>query len=432
MVLLHVLHALRAQFGWRLTVAHLNHQLRGNVSDADEEFVEEVARRLGLGFRSERSDVAAHARNNKLSIEMAARKLRHDFLARTADRLRIRSVALAHHADDRVELFFLRLLRGAGGAGLAGIKWSNSSPNDPKIQLVRPLLDQSKAALRDFATEREVAFREDSTNASLNILRNRVRHKLLPLLTRDYQPALATTTLRAMEILGAETDFVNGAAQEWLRAGPRLPFDRLHMAVQRHVIRLQLMELGIAPDFELVEQLRVVVDKWVSIAPLLSVSRDKQGLVRTSNVAESRFGSAELSAEFHGGNGEIVFGRLTVRWQVQACNRRTSGWPRFRTGCEYFDAGKVGSSIVLRHWRPGDRFQPVGMPQAVKLQDLFTSRKISRSRRHELVVAATERGELFWVEGLRISAPFILTGHTRRRLVWKWLRESEVAGGGRP
>jgi len=135
--------------------------------------------------------VKEFARKSKLSIEMAARRLRHEFVARAAKERKIRVIALAHHADDQVELFFLRVLRGAGGEGLAGMKWRSPSPVNSKIMLVRPLLDATKAGLRGFARESKISFREDATNTSLNVPRNRVRNELLPLLLHHYQPALA-------------------------------------------------------------------------------------------------------------------------------------------------------------------------------------------------------------------------------------------------
>ena len=91
-------------------------------------------------------------------------------------------------------------------------------------------------------------------------------------------------------------------------------------------------------------------------------------------------------------------------------------------GCEYFDADRIGARIVLRHWQPGDRFQPIGMPTPKKLQDVFANQKIARPRRHELVVGVANNGELFWVEGLRIGERFKLDKHTARRLKWTWQR----------
>jgi tRNA(Ile)-lysidine synthase len=433
MVLLHLLGLMTIRFDWRLTIAHFNHQLRGKAADADEEFVRETARKMGCRFVADRADVAAHARGGKLSVEMAARTLRHEFLARTARRLQIRSVALAHHADDQVELFFLRLLRGAGGEGLAGMKWRGPSPSDSRIRLVRPLLDQTRSTLRDFATANAIAFREDATNSNLDILRNRVRNKLLPLLTRDYQPALATTTLRVMEIFRGAADFVGEAAREWLRGPHRQSFKRLHVAVQREIVRSQLLAAGVAPQFELVEQLRASPNVPVSVAPRLRTHRDSFGRVIVKEAAVApRFRVEELSVDLRGAGGQVTFGRFTLNWQVKRLSACRTGSQAWKKGCEYFDAEKVGYPIQLRHWRPGDRYRPIGMPTPVKVQDLFTAGRVPRAERHDRVVATTRQGEVFWVEGLRISEGFKLTEHTTRCLSWQWRRKSEVASTGAP
>ncbi len=145
---------------------------------------------------------------------MAARKLRHDFLARAARQRKIRTIALAHHADDQVELFFLRLLRGAGGEGLAGMKWRNAFAGEFRNHAGAPVARRIQGRAACLGAREKIPFREDATNAQLDIQRNRVRHELLPLLTRHYQPALAQVVLRQMDILGAEADFVEQAAQD--------------------------------------------------------------------------------------------------------------------------------------------------------------------------------------------------------------------------
>ena len=198
MVLLHLLASFASRHGWRLTVGHFNHQLRGRSSDADERLVRRTARRLGLKCAVGSSDVRDFAKEHGISIEMAARKCRHEFLARVAVEHQARVISLAHHADDQVELFFLRLLRGAGSQGLGGMKWVGPSPANARLKLVRPLLDCSKVELTDFGQQHRIEFREDATNISQDVLRNRVRHELLPLLTRRYQPALQRTVLREM------------------------------------------------------------------------------------------------------------------------------------------------------------------------------------------------------------------------------------------
>jgi tRNA(Ile)-lysidine synthase len=469
MVLLHLLHELASGHGWQLTAAHLNHQLRGRSSDADERLVRRTAKKLHVPLVTGRAAVAELARNRKLSLEMAARQLRHDFLARAAKRRNFPIVALAHHADDQLELFFLRLLRGSGGEGLAGMKWRTRSASDAGIQLVRPLLDQPKAVLVEYAAARRIRYREDASNAVLDFQRNRIRHELLPLLRRKYQPALDKTISRVMDIVGAEAEFAARAAEEWLawmgspKSEGRSPkaeergaalrrccsFDQLPVAVQRRCVRGQLVGLGIVPDYELVEQLRSRAKRPVEVGRAQSASgaevsragqepasgtatnvggtpfprcavRDSSGRVHVEVGAPIEFNSGCAGIELEGKAGEVEFDGATIRWRI--ASKGVAALPKAGGRHECFDADKVGSFVQLRHWQPGDRFQPIGMACRVKLQDLFTNRKVPRDRRRQVIVAATADGEVFWVEGLRISERCKLTEETIRCLQWRWER----------
>jgi tRNA(Ile)-lysidine synthase len=442
MVLLHVLQKLSRKYSWRLAVAHLNHRLRGRSSGADERLVVRTARKLGLQVVVERADVKQLARREKLSLEMAARKVRHDFLARTARRLEIRTVALAHHADDQLELFFLRLLRGSGSEGLAGMKSRNPSPIDSRVELVRPLLDKAKTELTAFARENKIPFREDASNASLDIQRNRIRHELLPLLRRHYQPALDRTISRVMNIVGGEGEFVGKVAAEWLagrarqssarrshaskvrRARSDAPyqaaFKSLPVAIQRRCIQLQLLRQKVAADFDLVESLRARPGHFIKVSPHLAVILNAEGHLgfqEAKPVAAPNPAAREVELKR---GGEEVFSNVKFHWRGAA--RIGRKLPNPRAGREWFDADKVGSRIVLRHWRAGDRFQPSGMKSPVKLQDLFVNQKIPRDVRQALIVAETAHGEIFWVERLRIAERFKLSGETNRSLQWQWKR----------
>ena len=418
MVLLHALKILSATHKWIITVAHFNHQLRGRASDADEKLVRKTAAELKLPFVVGRADVKEFASQSKLSIEMAARKLRHEFFARVARERKIKTIALAHHADDQVELFFLRLLRGAGGKGLAGMKWQSPSPADKKIALVRPLLDLSKAELQQFARESKIRFREDATNLSSDFLRNRIRNELLPLLRRNYQPGLNKSILRLMEIIGAESDVLGKSSDIWVKRRES-DFEDLPVAIQRRVLQSQLERLNVAVDFELVEQLRKPAGKFVSVGSELSVARDANGGLKLREQLAADFNANEIVVNFTGRAGDVNFNCVKFSWNFDNGSR---GRPPHLTGREFFDADKIGGKIILRHWRMGDRFQPIGLKSAAKLQDLFTNAKIPRDRRRALIVAETPDGEIFWVEGLRISENFKLTSETKRRLVWRWRR----------
>jgi tRNA(Ile)-lysidine synthase len=471
MVLLHVLAELSRASDWRLSVAHLNHQLRGASSQADERLVRQTAKKLKLPIEVARVDVRHYATSHKVSIEMAARNLRHDFLARVSGRSGFLPVALAHHLDDQVELFFLRLFRGGGSSGLAGMKWRNPSPSNSKVMLVRPLLDCSKSELRAFALQWGIRFREDASNGSWDFQRNRIRHELLPLLQRSYQSGLANSIVRVMDILGAESEFLDLTANTWLETqigagGRRLEkskrnckrqkasdpkflrkgvgvtaFEALPVAVQRRCVQLQLLDQKIAPDYDLVEHLRLwpgrpidvsrtktqttheVLPKMTEVSlgiSVLRVIRDAAGTVRQVPLPSQNFREESVRLDLQGEGTKLDWEGVRFSWRIQAAK----AWrkPGLVIGVELFDADLVGPTVFLRHWRPGDRFQPIGMERALKLQDFFVNQKVPRERRRELAIGTTSFGEIFWIEGLRISERFKLTKGTIRSLHWNWRR----------
>lgn len=427
MVLLHVIHTLAPTHQWKISTAHFHHGLRGRASDADQRLVETVSARLGCErCLTARGEVKTLAQAEGLSVEMAARRLRHAFLARSAQELGIGSVLLAHHADDQIELFFLRLFRGAGAAGLAGMRWKSPSPAAPRITLVRPLLGVARAELERYAAEQNVEFRQDQSNWSRQHLRNRVRHELLPWLQRHFPSGWSKTVPRSMEVLGAESECLDQLARAWLDQPASQPWARLHPALQRRVLQTQLLARGLEPEFDLIEGLRCRPGHSFEVSPgrFLAWSPEK-------GVSEVRpeafvFQQGELRIETAAGRGGGVFGGGEFQFET---GRRSAGEALRRTrgaAQECFDADRVGPVICLRHWRPGDRFQPIGLPQAAKLQDLFVNLKVPRAERTGRVLATTLAGEIFWVEGLRIGEHFKLDKQTRLCIKWRWRRVGQA------
>jgi tRNA(Ile)-lysidine synthase len=437
MVLLHILRALAGVHRWKLAVAHFNHRLRGAASNGDEAFVRKSAAAMKLPVFVGAADVQQIATTEKVSIEMAARRLRHEFLAHTALLHGIKTVALAHHADDQVELFFLRLLRGAG-SGLAGMQWRSPSPVDSGISLIRPLLDLPKAGLEEYAYKNGIHYREDATNLSPDFLRNRIRQELLPLLRKNYQPALNRTVLRSMEIAGAESNLVAELARAWLnkrefwRGGQKedrarssfaeSDFEELPEAIQRRVIKLQIIKLGVTPDFELIETVRNMPKKPVAESVDISVSRDATGQVLLHRHLAATFDDHSVAVKLNTSDA-LIFDGVVLKWGFERA-RYLQKAAKPTTATEFFDADKIGKQIVLRHWRAGDRFHPIGLSNAVKLQDLFTNARVPRELRHQLVLAEARSG-IFWVEGLRMSENFKLTAETQRVLTWRWRRPGD-------
>jgi tRNA(Ile)-lysidine synthase len=423
MALLHALNELSRLHRWNLTVAHFNHQLRGRAADSDERLVRKTAAALKLRFVAGRGNVRAIARRHGISLEMAGRDLRQSFLARAARAHRIPVITLAHHADDQVELFFLRLFRGTGGQGLSGMKWTSPSPADPSVLLVRPFLAQSKAALRRAANAAGIAFSEDATNAQIDMERNRIRNVLIPLLRKHFPAPLTEMVPRLMELAGAEAETVIALAEKWLNARRRSKFSRLPAAVQRRVIQLQLFAMNHTPTFDLVERLRSKPGEPFALGASRAVSRDVAGTLHVRNIEQIGFNPARRTLLLKGGKGHAEIGGFALCWEIE----KTNG-VRFtkQPNVEYFDADKVGSRIWLRYWQAGDRFQPIGVATPRKLQDLLTNAKVPRAERHRRIVAATGRDEPFWVEGLRIGEPFKLEPATVRRLKWRWRRDRAV------
>ncbi len=422
MALLHLLHRLGPRHGWKLAVAHFNHRLRGKASDADEALVRRAAGKLKLPCIVGEWTAPDRAKQlRQLGLELAARQARHAFLVEAARKHSATTIALAHHADDQAELFFLRLFRGAGGEGLAGMKWSSPGWIAPEPRLVRPLLDVSKSELLAWARRHRIAFREDASNADPRHERNRIRHELIPLLARRFEPGIVQTVLRTMELAGTDADCVRELAARRLAKKARGSFDDLHVAVQRQCLRIQIEALGLRPTYELTERLREAAGRKVSAGRGVVLSRDKSGCVTREETRAGKFNLNEARIELNAPRGAHAIDGVTVEWSVR---RQSASFkrPTSRRGREFFDAGKVGPVVRVRHWRAGDRFQPIGLPRAAKLQDLFTNAKIPAARRRDLLLGESLDGEIFWVEGLRIGERFKLTERTRMVLDWRWKR----------
>jgi tRNA(Ile)-lysidine synthase len=442
MVLLHALDLWRRRQGWRLVVGHFHHGLRGGEADADAAFVAAAAAERGLECVTGRADVGGERLRGE-SVEVAGRRLRHAFLARAARGAGCKWVALGHHGGDQAELFLMRLLMGAGAAGLGGMRRVGRSPADEGLVLVRPLLDLESGEVAVLAEAWGVRYRTDSSNADWAHRRNRVRHELMPLLRAGFQPALERVLLREQAILRDQAEWVERLAEEWLMERERDPrggrgFGDLPVALQREVLRVQMARLGQSWGFERIEALRLRAGVPVETEPGCRWARREDGLLeRVAGGEAGGFREAQVELDLRGTaeGGEAAFGGGVLRWEWRegggdAKRTGTDGDAR-RPGEEWMDADAVGGRVCLRHWRPGDRFAPIGLGAAARLQDLFTAARVPPGERRGRVLAATAGGEVFWVEGLRIGERARVRDTTVRRLVWRWER-TEPVGSGRP
>jgi tRNA(Ile)-lysidine synthase len=270
----------------KLIVCHLNHKLRGRSSDTDARFVKSLAGKYKLDFKFGAGDVRALAKKRKISIETAAREARYKFFAETARRRKCKTIFLGHHADDLAETFLINLFRGAGTAGLNGIREiSTRRIDDVDLAIVRPFLGVWRREIDIYVREHRIKFREDASNKNLNPLRNRIRHRIIPYLEKILGRNIRSAIWRAAAIAGEEEYWIDGQLPDSndielsvtkLRALP--------VALQRRAIFKWLRAQNISEvGFDLVERVRSLLGRDGRVAKV-NLPRDRHARRRAGKI----------------------------------------------------------------------------------------------------------------------------------------------------
>lgn len=264
-----LLHLLLEHGRRRLIVCHLDHGLRGEESAADARFVEALANAHGLPLETARADVAALARDRKQSLETAGREARHAFFAEVARRQRCWTLALGHHADDRVETLLFNLLRGTGAAGLGAMRpaawhWVAATDGGGALQIVRPLLGSWREEITAYLAARNLSWREDPSNRDPAHTRNRLRAEALPMLEQVFGREVKAALWRSADLLAAEEAWLRDLAHPEIEALPvELPAPALRahpLALQRRILRAWLRAHGVpGVGFREVEAVRALL-----------------------------------------------------------------------------------------------------------------------------------------------------------------------------
>jgi tRNA(Ile)-lysidine synthase len=244
----------------KLIVLHLDHGLRGRAGAGDAAFVRALARRHGLPVITARADVAALARDRRLSIETAAREARYAFFARAARETHCRTLVLAHHANDRVETFLFNLLRG-GGSGLPGmLAHAVREVEGVKLEILRPWLGVWRAEIEAYAAREKLRHREDASNASVLHTRNRLRTRVLPMLSEEMGRDVRQSLWRAAEVLGAQQEWIDEVFPVETEMLSVATLRGLPAALQRHAIHHWLRRQRTSQiSFMLVEAIRALL-----------------------------------------------------------------------------------------------------------------------------------------------------------------------------
>jgi tRNA(Ile)-lysidine synthase len=419
--LLDVLVTLRSDRDLNLHVAHLNHLLRPDAA-ADAEFVRALAAERGLPVAIESADVRALAAREKRSIEEAARNVRREFLLRTAKTVQADRVALGHHADDRVETVLMRILRGTGVDGLAGIR-----PVTPPF--IRPLFDATRAQIEAYISDRGLPYREDPSNRDPAFLRNRIRHEIVPLL-EHVQPGFRAAVLRLAELAWKDRSYLlmqsalllreqvlvehsPGRVALRLAALSRIDSPALRWRVVRDALRF--FPAG-STDIEQthIEAIMRLAAEGKS-GDLIHLPR---GIIAERGYGVLILRVGEAAADEPVGEfvlevpGETAVMSLNVTIVAELLSRAAALPPvEEPPNVAQLDYSATPEPLLVRTWRRGDRFTPLGMTGSMKVHDFFVNQKIPRDERRRVpIVTAGE--EIAWVVGMRIDDRFKVTDAT--------------------
>jgi tRNA(Ile)-lysidine synthase len=439
---------LRERLGIVLSVVHFNHKLRGKASDADEKFVAKLAAKHDLPFFVEREDIAGKAKRERANLEDVARRARYAFFERLVARGQLDRVAVAHSADDQAETVLAHILRGTGGAGLGGIH--------PIAGCVfRPMLKMRRAELRAYLRDRHQVWREDATNRDTKRMRARIRRRLIPLLEKQFQPAVVEHLCQLAELSRQDDAWLESAAElgisvsakqekgEWRipvadllgrqvdreSAGSGAPFCSRHaaQAMSKRMIRLLAKKVkprsGQLSAVHVEAVLRLASDpnsgKSVHLPGGVEVRRVRDVLCfgpRTESIA------AKSPRKDYSFSVELGSGQTELRLAEPSCGLRLTviDWPpegrETRLIGAVLDRDVLGVPVVVRNWRPGDAVQLLGHQKRHKLSRLLNELGVSRWDKVSWPVLVCG-GRVAWARGLPVAAEFAVSGSTRTGVV---------------
>jgi tRNA(Ile)-lysidine synthase len=410
----------------RLAVAHVHHGLRGAEADQDQALTERLASSAGIPCRCRRIDVPAMARASGKSFEEAGREVRYEFFEEVRRELNADVIAVGHTASDRAETLVMNLLRGAGLDGLGSIP--------PKRgRIVRPLILATRQETQEHCRRRDLEYRIDRTNLEPESLRNKVRLELLPLLEREYAGGAAAHIARAAELAHEEVQVLRDVAADALEgatvesAPGRLMLELARLDAMPEALAGRVIREAIRVASGDVRDLRynhvrdiVCLIKWGRTGARLvlpgdvSVERGYEELTITQGGAESAE-PGQVSAPLPV-PGEVTLPALGVH--VRGELRDAEGEAVAKGKCTAtVDATEAGQALVVRNWRPGDRFRPLGLGGEKKLQDFFVDSKVPRAERSRVPIVARSDGRIVWVVGHRVDERAKVSPTTSRIIV---------------
>ncbi len=406
MVLFHLL----KDSGFQVGLAHCNFKLRGKDSDLDEKFVEETALNFKIPFYSTSFDTSRYGREKGISIQMAARELRYDWLEKIRIQNKFNYIAIGHNQNDSVETFLVNLARGTGIRGLTGIKAKKES-------IVRPLLFAGRKEIENYVKENGILYREDVSNVSTKYKRNKIRHKMIPLF-EELNPGFIGNALDTIEKLNDVERVYDTFVNHWKK---KLVID------QQHELVIKIDELEKLPGYR---SLLFEILQDYHFSPCMM----KDIISSLHSRAGKKFYSS--SHELVKDRGQLLIIPLENKENEVYIYKELPGQIKeplhmdfhLVSGRDYrilqdsmvgqFDFDKIKFPLILRKWREGDVFQPLGMRNKKKISDFFVDQKFSLpGKQRAWLLCSGEETNIIWIVGHRIDDRFKVQKDSREVLL---------------
>ena len=437
--LLHILHNI--DFPLQLIAVYINHELRPLEVPGEIETISNCCHSLHIPFLTETVQAKQFAVKEKRSIEEAARIRRYDALERIRRKHSANFIAVGHTADDQVEGFFIRIIRGGSRKSLSGMARISGT-------IIRPLLLENKKTLIHYLTEKKINWCVDSSNLEKTFLRNRIRLDLLPLLEQQFNPSIRKTVLHSMDILSTEEDYLANKTRQAIEqclsfSGPNTStqtdqitidqrrFLQYHKAIQNRIMENACWKLAIRPSYQHIQALSQLIKnphggKELHLSDGVRAEKSESKIILSrplhSGILRGSRKSPPIKEHLIDGIGQYFIeetGKTLILTNFLSNHKKMQPHASLLV-----DSDKITFPLQLRSYLPGERFQPFGRSGTKKISRFLSDKKIDAKRRNSIPVLLTG-GNIIALPGLEIDDHFRITDATQNILSIEWQKPSQ-------
>lgn len=439
--LVHVMKEIAPIFSLKLGIAHLNHSLRGNESDADAGFVVSLSEKLNLPCYTSKEDIIAYKKKHGFSIEEAGRRVRYSFFENIAQREGFNKIALGHTSDDNSELILMYLIRGSGPLGISGIPPVRGVYNT-NLLIIRPFIKTAHFDIVKYMSSNGLSHVVDESNMDIKYLRNKIRHDLIPELMQNYNPKIVDTINRLASIMRSENEWIEKELEPVLNKNILFEennrivlsisgINALHTAAKRRIARSAIRKvkgdsrrLSYSHIELIMAQLESDSDSWrLDLPDRIRITRTGKELIVSKEGKTLRAFSSKCSVNNKAFFEYIINKPGFIVAEKEGFNIRFSELTDMNLpdiyhavpGTAFFDMEKIDFPLIIRNYLPGDRFTPLGMEGSQKIARYLMNNKAPKEKRIKSPVVISN-GKIIWLAGFVIDDSVKVTTGTRKIL----------------